>query len=90
MATNEDTRTFNPMAYDVLLELATRIGGQYVAWAEEAPSEASGRHWRNAGIEMQRQVRAVDPHSRSAIESKTEELRAMLATMPAHAPLLTA
>lgn len=84
----ESDQVFDPMAYDVLLEITTRIGGQYIAWADEAPSEAVGRHWRNAGIELRRQVRQVDPNSQSAIEAKTVELCEMLETMPAHAPVM--
>ncbi|MDR1449053.1 MAG: hypothetical protein LBI84_02415 [Propionibacteriaceae bacterium] len=90
MAAAENDRTFDPMIYDALLELATRIGGRYVAWADQAPSEAAGGHWRNAGIELRRQVRAVDPDDETAIEAKRAELRALWAAMPVQAPALVA
>ncbi|MFT4050620.1 MAG: hypothetical protein QM677_00040 [Microbacterium sp.] len=83
-------QTFNPMCYDAMLELATRIGGRYNAWADEAGRSASATHWRNAGIELRRQVRDVDAHSQSAIEAKRAELRELWATMPAHAPAFAA
>ena len=83
-------QVFNPMSYDAMLELATRIGGRYNAWADEAGQSASAVHWRNAGIELRRQVRAVDSHSQSAVEAKRAELRELWATMPVHAPELAA
>ncbi|MDZ8173227.1 hypothetical protein [Microbacterium xanthum] len=81
---------FNPMAYDALLELATRIGGRYVSWVDQAPTDAAGRHWTYAHIEMQRQVRQVDPNDAEAIEAKRAELRELWATMPAQAPVMAA
>ncbi|MDZ8276312.1 hypothetical protein R2Q81_10180 [Microbacterium aquimaris] len=81
---------FNPMAYDALLELATRIGGRYVSWVDQAPTDAAGRHWTYAHIEMQRQVRQVDPNDAEAIEAKRAELRGLWATMPAQAPVMAA
>lgn len=83
-------RLLNPMAYDALLELATRIGGRYVSWVDQAPTEAAGRHWTYAHIEMQRQVRQVDPNDPTAIEAKRVELRELWATMPVQAPVMAA
>lgn len=77
---------FNPMSYDALLELATRIGGRYNAWADEAGDSDTAAHWRKAGIELRRQMRAVDPHSQSAIETKRTELRELWTTMTVHGP----
>lgn len=77
---------FNPMLYDALLELSTRIRGRYLAWAREAATEHAAQHWRDAGIEVHRQVDEVDWRSKSAIEAKRTELRALFASMPTEAP----
>lgn len=90
MTDRDEHRAFDPMSYDALLELTTRICGRYIAWADRAPSEAAGLHWQNAAVELQRQVRLVDPNGQAAIEAKRAELRELWATMPAQAPTLAA
>ncbi|WP_102510731.1 hypothetical protein [Sanguibacter massiliensis] len=81
-------RDFSPMLYDVMRELATQLGGRYVEWMDEATSSAAEEHWRAEQFRVMREVRAVDPDSRRAIEAHTEKLRAELAAMPRYAPVL--
>lgn len=86
----DNDRVIDPMIYDALLELATRIGGRYNAWADQASNEGVREHWRNAGIQLRQQVREVDPMSRTSIEAKRTELRALWSTMPVEAPNIAA
>lgn len=78
------------VAYDVLVELATRIGGECVARADAAASAAEGRRWRDTGVRVRRRVRSVDPLDRGAVESATGELRSVWASMGERAPVLSA
>lgn len=88
-AQNDDDYLDNPMIYDALLELATRIGGRYVFWEDQASDSISKAHWRDAGIELRRQVWEVDSYSKSAVEAKRAELRELWASMPEDAPEVT-
>lgn len=81
-------RDFSPMLYDVMRELATQLGGRYVEWMDEATSSAAEEHWRAEHARVTREVGAVDPDSRHAIEAHTARLRIELAAMPRHAPVL--
>lgn len=85
MASDKD---FSPMLYDVMRELATQLGGRYVEWMDEATSPADEAHWQAEHARVTREVREVDPDSRAAIAAHTEKLRAALAAMPRHAPVL--
>jgi len=85
MAGDED---FSPMIYDVMRELATQLGGRFVEWMDEAASEADEAQWQAEHARVTREVRAVDPDSREAIEAHTAKLRAELAAMPRYAPAL--
>lgn len=88
-AQNDDDYLYNPMIYDALLELATRIGGRYIFWADQAGDSASAAHWFNVYDELSRQVREVDSYSKSAVEAKRAELRELWASMPEDAPEVT-
>ncbi len=81
-------KDFSPVLYDVMRELATQLGGRYVEWMDEAVSSADEEHWRAEHARVTREVRAVDPDDRQAIEDHTAKLRAELAAMPRHAPSL--
>ncbi|MGW9114781.1 hypothetical protein [Microbacterium sp. NPDC055683] len=85
MASDKD---FSPMLYDVMRELATQLGGRYVEWMREAADVGAREHWRSEQFRVMREVRAVDPDSRQAIEEHTAKLRAELEAMPRHAPVL--
>lgn len=85
MASDKD---FSPMLYDVMRELATQLGGRYVEWMREADTAGAREHWRGEQFRVMREVRAVDPDSRQAIEEHTAKLRSELAAMPRHAPVL--
>lgn len=81
-------KDFSPMIYDVMRELATQLGGRYVEWADGAATDRDENHWAGEQLRVMREVRAVDPDNRRAIEEHTEKLRSELAGMPAIAPLL--
>lgn len=85
MANDND---FSPMLYDVMRELAAQLGGRYVEWMREADDAGARDHWRAEQFRVMREVRAVDPDSRQAIEEHTMRLRAELAAMPRDAPVL--
>ena len=86
----DDDQDFDPMIYDVMRELAARIGGRYVSWADAATDPATEQHWLAESYRVDREVRAVNTRSRSAIEAKRDELSRQLAQMPKHAPETTA
>ncbi|MFK4761710.1 hypothetical protein ACI3KS_12305 [Microbacterium sp. ZW T5_45] len=88
--THNDDQTFDPMIYDAMRELETRIGGTYIAWAREAATPAEAAHWKNEMYKLSDEVRAVDSRSRSAINAKREQLSVLLASLPVHAPALSA
>lgn len=81
-------KDFSPVLYDVMRELATQLGGRYVEWMDEAASSVDEEHWRTEQFRVTREVRAVDPDDRTAIEEHTARLRAELASMPRYAPVL--
>lgn len=84
-------RPYDPMDYDVMLEIANQVGGRYVAWedeADEAGDAVAAKHWQEERIRLSLEVRAVDADSRSAVEAKTAELSELLRSMPVHAPAL--
>ncbi len=82
-------KDFSPVLYDVMRELATQLGGRYVEWMREADNVDAREHWRAEQFRVTREVRAVDPDDRQAIEEHTAKLRAELTAMPRHAPDLT-
>lgn len=79
-------QAFDPMVYDALLELTTRIGGQYVEWEHQATALEEQEHWKQAGIALRAQVRAIDPDDVAAIEAKRLELRELFQSLPETAP----
>lgn len=79
-------QAFDPMVYDALLELTTRIGGQYVEWERQATALEEQEHWKQAGIALRAQVRAIDPDDAVAIEAKRLELRELFQTLPETPP----
>jgi hypothetical protein len=82
----DDDHDFDPMIYDAMRELATRVSGQYIAWKREARTAEEAAHWQAEAGRIAREVRSVDTRSRRAIEAKRAELRDVLAGMPEHAP----
>lgn len=81
-------KDFSPMLYDVMRELATRLGGRYVEWMDESASGAAENRWRAEHARVTREARAIDPDDQHAIEAHTAKLRAELVAMPRHAPVL--
>ncbi len=86
----DDDRVFNPMIYDALLEFATRISGQYVAWQDQAETAEEAEHWQREMYRFNAEVRDVDHRSKSAIEAKRAELRELWASLPVDAPKFAA
>ena len=83
---SEMKQAFDPMVYDALLELTARIGGQYVEWGRQATALEEQEHWKQAGIALRAQVRAIDPDDVVAIEAKRLELRELFQSLPETAP----
>lgn len=83
---DDDDRLYDPMAYDVMREMANLVIGRYVAWEREAKTPSEEAHWQEARLRTYDEVWAVDPDSRSAVEAKTAELTATYKSMPVHAP----
>ena len=79
-------QAFDPMVYDTLLELTTRIGGQYVEWERQATALEEQEHWKQAGIALRAQVRAINPDDAMAIEAKRLELRELFQSLPETPP----
>ena len=84
----EKKQVFSPMNYDALLELTTRIGGQYVEWADQATTEEEANHWHEVAAEIRQQVRQVDSRDNYAIEAKRDELRKLWRSLPETAPVI--
>lgn len=78
---SEMKQAFDPMVYDALLELTTRIGGQYVEWERQATALEEQERWKQAGIALRAQVRAIDPDDVVAIETKRLELRKLFQSL---------
>ncbi|WP_435298967.1 hypothetical protein [Timonella sp. A28] len=86
MADLNDDRNVNPMIYDAMCELETRISGQYVAWKREAKTEEEAEYWQREILRLSQEVQAVDIDSQSAIDAKRAELRELFASLPDEAP----
>jgi len=86
MTQDPSDRDFSSAIYDVMRDLATHLSGRYVEWMHEATTPEAEAHWREEHFRVMREVRAVDPDSRSAIEAHTALLRDALAQMPRYAP----
>lgn len=82
---DEQDRYYDPMIFDIMRELANQVIGRYVVWNRETTGEAA-QHWLDEMIRTRREVQAVDPDSRRAVEAKTAELREQFKAMPEHAP----
>ncbi|MDO4241181.1 MAG: hypothetical protein Q4C71_01445 [Microbacteriaceae bacterium] len=85
---NAQNIDFDPMVYDALRELCTRISGRYVAWEYAAKSKAEEEHWEQERFRLNAEVRAVDPNSFEQIQAKRLELRERYAALLATAPEL--
>ncbi|MGP9529444.1 hypothetical protein [Glutamicibacter sp. AOP5-A2-18] len=83
-----DDQNFDPMIYDVMRELSTRVAGRYVAWEDQASNDGEANHWREEWLRVEKEAREVNPRSRAAIEAKTAELRQVLLELPVDAPTL--
>lgn len=88
MSDDNDDRDFDPILCDIMFDVAVRLSGRYVAWMDEAATEAEEAHWQAEHIRVMREAWAVDPDSRSAIEALTDRLTAEFKALPEHAPSL--
>ena len=86
----DGTPIFDPMIYDALLELETRISGRYLAWVRQEETTETKNYWRDKARTLYREVHEVDSFNESQIQAKRQELRELWRSMPVDAPRLTA
>ncbi|MFJ2618289.1 hypothetical protein [Glutamicibacter sp. NPDC087344] len=86
--TQSQDHNFDPMIYDVMRELTTQVVGRYSTWESEAATEREAKHWRAEWLRVRSEAREVNPRSREAVDSKTNELRQTLRQLPTNAPAL--
>lgn len=77
----------DPMQYDALLELATRICGQYLEWADSSLTAEASEHWNQLCDEVGRQIRDVDSQDSSQVAARRDEFRALWEKMTTGVPL---
>lgn len=77
----------DPMAYDVMREVANRVIGRYLEW-ERTTTGMESQRWQDERIRVRLVVRAVDPDDAGAVREKTAELREVLRHMPDKVPVL--
>ncbi|MEW6872239.1 hypothetical protein V3M41_01465 [Trueperella pyogenes] len=80
----------DPMEYDILLELATRIGGTYMGWAYETEGVPDEQHWREEAIKVRQAVWSVDSSSASEIRRAQAQLIEICENLPHRRPRLVA
>lgn len=78
------------MSFDIMKEMATRVCGRYIAWANQATDPAVKRHWMNQASQVTQGVQQVRAHDVEAIAAKREELRQLFRSMPVEAPAVAA
>jgi predicted P-loop ATPase len=65
---------YDPMVYDTLRELATQLGGAYVARSDACDSPAERDRWMEMTVALGVEVREVDVHDEAAVRAKTDEI----------------
>lgn len=58
---DDENPLHSPVPYDVMLELATQLGGRYVEWMREAEGAQAREHWRAEQFRVMREVRGLRP-----------------------------
>ncbi|MGV9183141.1 hypothetical protein [Arcanobacterium canis] len=87
---NLDNEHIDPMEYDILLELATRIEGEYVAWAREVKGTPEEEYWWSQHAHIMALARSVDSGNPQEIRNVKEKLRTIWNNLPADRPQLVA
>ncbi len=71
----QEDRYYDPMIYDVMRELATQVGGAYLARSDRAATPEEEQHWLQVHREHLREVRAVPAMDLDAVEAMIAKLR---------------
>ena len=78
------------MSFDIMKEMATRVCGRYIAWANQATDPAVKQHWMNQASQVTKGVQQVRAHDAEAIAAKRAELRELFHSLPVEAPAVVA
>lgn len=70
----EKAASYDPMVYDSMRELATRLSGRYLALERLAKSDAEKARWRQRRQALDEEVHGVDVYSENAVVDKTDDL----------------
>lgn len=70
----ERSASYDPMVYDAMRELATRLGGRYLTLERLAKSDAEKARWRQRRQALDEEVHGVDVYSEIAVRDKTDDL----------------
>lgn len=70
----EKAASYDPMIYDAMRELATRLSGRYLALERLAKSDAEKARWRQRRQALDEEVHSVDVYSENAVVDKTDDL----------------
>ncbi len=70
----ERAASYDPMIYDAMRELATRLGGRYLTLERLAKSDAEKARWRQRRQALDEEVHGVDVYSEIAVRDKTDDL----------------
>lgn len=60
---------YDPMVYDVMVEQATRLEGEYLFLERQASDPAEKAQWRAAHMDVLAKERAVDPTDEGAVRA---------------------
>lgn len=66
--------SYDPMLYDAMREVATRLGGRYLALERIAKDDAEKSRWRQRRRALDQEVREVNVYSEAEVREKTDEL----------------
>lgn len=69
------------VAYDVMCEVATRVGGRLSALQDQEQDDAVRSQLFDTSVEVERRVAAVDGHDLEAVRAMTEQLREQYASL---------
>ncbi|MDO5066392.1 MAG: hypothetical protein Q4D96_03835 [Propionibacteriaceae bacterium] len=78
------------MSFDIMKEMATRVCGRYIAWANAASDPETEQYWLEKALQVAADVRQVDPYDEAAITAKRAELRELFRSLPIEAPAVAA
>lgn len=78
------------MSFDIMKEMATRISGRYISWADAADDPETEQYWLEKAFKVAEDLREVDPYDEAAIAAKRAELRELFRSLPTEAPAIAA